>query len=213
MKIAILGSTGFVGKVLVQKALDQDHEIKTLVRNPDKLGELKDRLEVNQGDYFNAADLEKTVKGTEAVLSTVGPPMKNPKYPEKYEQSMQFLVAAMESQGITRLVHTGGAVHSGGEDEHWTLGRRMLRLFLLLFWKPGLKAKRLEWEVLKKSNLDWTLVRPPRIIEGKSKSKLHANEKNLASVQVNVENLVDFILEQLTSTQWIKKAPLVAKDS
>lgn len=200
-----------MGKVLVQKALEQGYEINTLVRNPDKLGELKDRLEVIQGDYFNAADLEKVVKGTEAVLSTVGPPMKNPKYPEKYEQSMQYLVSAMERQGITRLVHTGGSVHYGGEDEHWTMGRRLLKLFLVLFWKPGLEAKRLEWEVLKKSNLDWTLVRPPRIIKGKSNTKLQADEKNLASIQINVENLVEFMLEQLTSTQWIKKAPLVAK--
>jgi len=210
MKIAILGSTGFVGKVLVEKALDQGHEVKTLVRTPDKLGALKDRLEVIQGDYFNAADLEKTVKGTEAVISTVGPPMKNPKTPEKYEQGMQYLVNAMERQSITRLIHTGGAVHSGGEDECWTLGRRMLKLFLLLFWKSGLEAKRLEWEVLKKSNLDWTLVRPPRIIEGKSDTAVKADDKNLASVQINVENLVEFMLEQLTSTQWIKKAPLVA---
>ena len=210
MKISILGSTGFVGRVLVEKALDQGYEIKTLVRSPNKLGELNNRLDVIEGDYFNADDLEKTVKGTKVVLSTVGPPMKNPKYPEKYEQSMQHLVAAMEGQSITRLIHTGGAVHSGGEDEHWTIGRRLLKLFLVLFWKPGLDAKRLEWEVLKKSNLDWTLVRPPRIIEGKSSTKLQADEKNLASVQVNVENLVEFMLEQLTSTQWIKKAPLAA---
>ena len=96
MKLTVLGSTGFVGKVLVEKALEQGHEIKTLVRNPDKLGELKDKLEVISGDYFNSEDLEKAINGTKAVLSTVGPPMKNPKHPEKYEQSMKFLVAAME---------------------------------------------------------------------------------------------------------------------
>ena len=212
MKIAILGSTGFVGKILTEKALEQEHEIKTLVRSPDKLGELKDKLEVIQGDYFNTEDLEKTINRTEAVLSTVGPPMKNPKYPERYELGMKSLVDAMERQNITRLIHTGGAVHQGGINEHWTFGRRLLKLMLVLVWKPGLEAKRLEWEVLKKSNLDWTLVRPPRIIRSKSNGILKADEKNLASIHINVENLVEFMLDQLTTTQWIKKAPLVASE-
>jgi uncharacterized protein len=34
MKIAILGSTGFVGQVLLKKALEQGYQIRTLVRNP-----------------------------------------------------------------------------------------------------------------------------------------------------------------------------------
>ena len=54
MKIAIFGSTGFVGKVLVEKALEQGHEIKTLVRDMNKLGELKDKVEVIQGDLFSS---------------------------------------------------------------------------------------------------------------------------------------------------------------
>jgi len=39
---------------------------------------------------------------------------------------------------------------------------------------------------------------------------MSGDEKNLASVQVNVEDLVDFMLEQVSSKKWIKKAPLVA---
>ena len=39
MKIAILGSTGFVGKVLLEKALENGYQPKTLVRNPEKLSD------------------------------------------------------------------------------------------------------------------------------------------------------------------------------
>lgn len=48
MKLAILGSTGFVGTVLIQKALAQGHQIKVLVRSPEKLGSLKNRVEIVQ---------------------------------------------------------------------------------------------------------------------------------------------------------------------
>ena len=86
----------------------------------------------------------------------------------------------------------------------------MLRLYLNLVCKPVLIGKQLEWEVLRNSNLNWTLVRPPRIMKEKPIGHLAADEKNLASVQVNVEDLVDFLLTQIDSQEWIEKAPLVA---
>ena len=38
MKIALLGSTGFVGTVLLKKALAQGHQLKVLARSPEKIG-------------------------------------------------------------------------------------------------------------------------------------------------------------------------------
>ncbi len=209
MKIALLGSTGFVGKVLLEKALEKGYQVKTLVRNPEKLGMYKERVEFIQGDVFQTDKLEETVRGTDVVFSTV-PPEGNTKEPEKYAKVMEDVVAVLERHAITRFIHIGGAAHDGGVNEHWTLGRRFLRLFLNLVWKPGLVAKRLEWDVIKKSSIDWTLVRPPRITKGEPTGNLLADEKNLARIQVNVEDLANFMLEQITSETWIKKAPLVA---
>ncbi len=209
MKIALLGSTGFVEKVLLEKALEKGYQVKTLVRNPEKLGMYKERVEFIQGDVFQTDKLEETVRGTDVVFSTV-PPEGNTKEPEKYAKVMEDVVAVLERHAITRFIHIGGAAHDGGVNEHWTLGRRFLRVFLNLVWKPGLVAKQLEWEVLKKSHIDWTLVRPPRITKGEPTGNLLADEKNLARIQVNVEDLANFMLKQTTSETWIKKAPLVA---
>jgi putative NADH-flavin reductase len=209
MKIAILGSTGFLGKVLLEKALNAGYQVRTLVRNPTKLGQFEDRVELVEGNIFRASDIEEAVLGTEAVLSTVGPPQRNPKHPEKYEQAMKDLVAAMQNHSIKRLIHVGGSVHAGGENENWTVGRRLLRLMLQLVWKPGLVAKQLEWEVLKGSNLDWTLVRPPHIVKGDPAGKVSADEKNLSKTNVNVEDLAGFMLAQIDSKEWIRRAPLV----
>lgn len=210
MKIAMLGSTGFTGRVLLEKALDAGHEVRTLVRSPDKLGSFRERVKVVEGTIFQPRALEATVAGTEAVLSTVGPPQKNPGDPAPYEEAMKHLVAAMEKHGVRRLVHIGGSVHPGGENESWPIGRRLLRLVLNTIWKSGLAAKHLEWEVLKASAIDWTLVRPPRIVKGESIGRLEADERQIASLQVNVGDLADFMLDQLTSTEWVRKAPLVA---
>ena len=209
MKIAILGSTGFVGKVLLEKALANGHQIKTLVRDPEKLGVNKERVEYVSGDVSQSDKLEKTVVGADVVVSTL-PPIENGKDPDKSAKVMEDLVAILEKNGIKRFIHLGGAVHGGGTNENWTLGRRLLKMYLNIVCKPILIAKQSEWEVLRRSNLDWTLVRPPRIMKEKPVGQLAADEKNLASVQVNVEDLVDFLLTQIDSQKWIDKAPLVA---
>jgi putative NADH-flavin reductase len=211
MKIAIFGSTGFLGKVLLEMALDKGYQVKTLVRNPDKLGEFRDRVEFIHGNIFNVNDLKMTVSGTEVVISTVGPPNRNPGNPEIYKKSMENIVDILEKENIRRFIHVGGAAHLGGENENWTIGRRLLKQILNISGKQILVAKQLEWEVLKKSKLEWTLVRPPAILKGKSKSgNLSVDEKNLGSLKVNVRDLSNFMLEQITSDLWIKKAPLVS---
>jgi putative NADH-flavin reductase len=210
MKIAILGSTGFVGKVLIKKAIARGYEIKTLVRDPGKINELSDKINMIQGSVFESSSLKAVIEGTEVVLSTVGPPPGKPCNPGQYKDAMKNIVAIMDKHGIKRYIHIGGAVHRGGENEIWDFKRKLLRFFLNLMSKPILQAKEGEWEVLKSSNLDWTLVRPPRIASGSISANLYADEKYLYSLQIGVEDLTDFILDQIKSHEWIRKAPLVS---
>ena len=77
MKIAILGSTGFVGGELLKKSIEKGHQIKVLVRNPDKLGEYAKKVEVIEGDYFDKDKVGKTIAGTDIVISAIGPSQKS----------------------------------------------------------------------------------------------------------------------------------------
>ncbi len=210
MKLAILGSTGFVGKVLIKKAIAAGYEVKTLARNPGKLEEYKNKIEIITGNVFESLSVETAIEGAEVVLSTIGPPQRNPGDPEQYEKAMKNIVSAMNKYGIKRYIHIGGAAHQGGENEVWNFNRKFLRLFLNFVGKQILVAKYLEWEVLKKSDLDWTLVRPPRITKEKASGNISADEKRLGSLEISVGDLTDFILEQITSKEWIRKAPLVS---
>jgi putative NADH-flavin reductase len=210
MKITILGSTGFVGKVLIKKAIAEGYQIKTLARNPGKLEEIKDKIGIIKGSIFEQLSIEAAVEGAGVVLSTIGPPQRNPGDPLQYEKAMKNIVSAMDKYGIKRYIHIGGAAHQGGENEVWNFNRKFLRLFLNLFGKQIMVAKHLEWEVLKTSDLDWTLVRPPGITNEVASGNILADEKRLESLKVSVGDLTDFILEQIASKEWIRKAPLVS---
>lgn len=210
MKITILGATGFVGKVLLSKALQAGHEVKVLVRDPEKLGELRDRVEYVVGDALDLDSVRSAVAGSKAVLSTIAPPKRNPGDPHQYEKTMKNIISAMETAGLKRLIHIGGAGYSVGEGEQWTMKRRFLRGGLLFFAKPILEAKWLEWQVLSASPLDWTLIRPPAILATAPSGTLFADEKRLPEISVNVQDLVDFMLQQIASPDWVRKAPLVS---
>jgi putative NADH-flavin reductase len=210
VRLTILGSTGLVGKVLLAKALAAGHQVKTLVRDPAKLGEYRERVEHLVGDATDAQAVESAVAGSEAILSTVGPPQRNPGDPRRYEQAMKHVLHAMEANGPRRIIHVGGAGYAVVEGEEWTLRRRLLRAGLLLFAKPILEAKWLEWQVLKTSSLDWTLLRPPAILARAPAGRLFADERRLPNISVNLFDFADFMLEQATSLDWIRKCPLVS---
>jgi putative NADH-flavin reductase len=210
MKITIFGSTGFVGKVLIKKAIAAGYQVKTLARNSEKLEEIKDKIEIINGNVFESSSVEVAIEGAEVVLSTIGPPTGKPCDPYQYEKAMKDIVRIMDKNGIKRYIHIGGAAHQGGENEVWNFGRKFLRLFLTLFGKQILVAKHLEWEVLKSSDLDWTLIRPPRIANEEASGIIFVDEKNLENIKVSVEDLTDFILQQISSKEWIRKAPLIS---
>jgi putative NADH-flavin reductase len=210
MKITILGSTGFVGQVLIKKAVSAGYKVKSLARNPEKLDEVKDNVEIIKGSVFDSSSVEAVIDGADVVISTIGPPPGKPCDPHQYENAMKEIVRIMDKKGIKRYIHIGGAAHPGGENEIWNFNRKFLRLFLTLFGKQILVAQHLEWEVLKSSDLDWTLIRPPRIANEGASGNMSVNEKNLESLKVSVEDLTDFILLQITSKEWLRKAPLIS---
>lgn len=53
LKLGVLGASGRTGTEVVRQALDDGHQVTVLVRDPAKLGEFKDRVQVIQGDAMD----------------------------------------------------------------------------------------------------------------------------------------------------------------
>ena len=81
MQITILGSTGQVGKAVVIEALKSGYQVKVLVRSPDKLGDLKEKVEVIKGNLLDAMSVEKALEGRKAIINVSGAV----KEPEQYK--------------------------------------------------------------------------------------------------------------------------------
>jgi hypothetical protein len=58
--------------------------------------------------------------------------------------------------------------------------------------------------------MDWTLVRAAVISSGPGTGKVLTDERKLPGLKITLDDLARFMVEQVESTTWIRRAPLVA---
>src|SRR5665647_599565 len=102
MKIAVFGSTGNVGRLLVGQALAEGYDVIAYARNPSKLTITHDHLTVIQGELSDEAMIERTIAEVDAVISVMGPSGKSEGTP--ITQGMRHIIATMNKHGVRRLI-------------------------------------------------------------------------------------------------------------
>ena len=69
MKLLVVGATGTLGRQVARQALDEDHEVRCLVRNPNKAIFLKEwGAEIVKGDLCDESTLPAALEGVDAVI-------------------------------------------------------------------------------------------------------------------------------------------------
>jgi putative NADH-flavin reductase len=210
-QITILGATGLVGKSLLQKAIDKGIRVKALARNTDRLQGLPPQIEVIEGNYFDKEKLKQALEGSQAVLSTIGPPMngKLTKSDEdNYLNALAYIIKQMQANKQTRWINISGAGIKLA-NENLPLARKLMRVMLKMASPSTVDIKDRELQLLEQSKLNWTNIRPPMIKE-EVKGVLVADENKFLGTAVDLNQLTDFMLNELVHPNWLKKAPLVA---
>ncbi|EEF62038.1 NAD(P)-dependent oxidoreductase [Pedosphaera parvula] len=160
MKLFILGATGGIGQHLLNIALERGHEVTAYVRSPQRVASRHERLKVVQGDVFNADQMAQSMAGHDAVLSSFGPTtVRSTTLRRRFGRT---LAAAMRKSGVLRAEIVSAAFlfrHIG------VLGR-LLKATLFRQMIPDMKG--MEDEV-RQDDLNWTIVRPPRLTNGPAK--------------------------------------------
>src|SRR5882724_8043804 len=105
MNLVVLGATGSTGLEIVRQAIEHGHSVTAFVRSPERLKPFRDRIIVKQGNLLNSAELERVIKGHDAVLSGFGP--RAPVSKDDANLLRQFaaaLASAMLHAGVRRVV-------------------------------------------------------------------------------------------------------------
>ena len=157
MKILILGATGNTGREILDLALARRHHVTAFVRSPQKISCTDPNLSVVRGDPFDLAGLAQALRGQDAVLSALGLPARQALRQSNFmAESAAATVSAMRTAGISRLIILSAAVLFPGAGLQYAFFK-----WLLQHHARDLEA--LE-TVVKASDLEWTIARPPRLV-------------------------------------------------
>lgn len=208
MKLLIFGSTGSIGRQLVEQALEQGHTVTAFARNPAKLDIQHTNLKVVQGDVMDFTSVEQAVQGQDAVLCVLGSGGQR-KGTIRSEGTRQ-IIQAMEKAGVRRLIcqTTLGAGDSWGNlNFFWKY--IMFRAFLREVFADH---QRQENEV-KQSRLDWTIVRPGAFVDGNRTGHYRhgfPSTDKTVKLKISRADVADFLLQQLTNNSYLYKTPSVS---
>jgi len=208
MRIAVFGATGRTGRPLVNEALAEGHEVVALARDPSKMGVSHERLRVVPGDVLDAAKVEEVVAGSDAVVSILGHAKGSPK--DVQTRGTENIVAAMHKHGVRRLVSlTGAGVRDPGDRPK--LVDRVFGLLLRILDRATLEDGERHAEVIRRSDLDWVIVRGPRLTEGPKRGTYRVGliGKN-SGTQVSRADLAEFMLQQTESDDHLRQMPVVS---
>jgi len=163
MKVVVCGATGRTGRLLVEGALARGHDVIAFVRAPAKLGALRDRVRVVQGDVLDGGAVSDAVDGQDAVLVALA--AGGTKAAEQVNALGTLnVIRSMQRYGVRRLVVLSAGGTQPGRDPNlpWFFERVVKPLFL----KDVLAdLRRMEISV-RQSELDWTLIRAAHLVDG-----------------------------------------------
>ena len=208
MKIVVFGASGGTGLQVVKQALQAEYMVTAFVRTPSKMEIKHANLTVFQGDSMDAAAVDRAVAGQDAVISALGPT--RPPMAGMMETSAKNIVAAMKKHGVRRIISTTGAGVRQPEDQPKFMDH-FIGFLLNLLAKDVVLDSAANVKLIQSSDLDWTIVRFPRLMDGVHTGKYRVGyvDKD-SSTQFSRADAADFILKELTEKKWLRKLPLVS---
>lgn len=207
MRLAIFGGSGKTGQHLIQQALENGHEVVVLARTPSKVAVQHPYLSIVQGDIRDAARVEETIKGVDAVLSVLGPVNNKPDF--AISRGMDNILKAMQKHNVRRVIISAGA---GVRDPHDKpkLIDRFFGFILNTLSKNVVADMRQVVDKTRTSDRDWTIVRVPMLTDQTMKGELKVGYVGDISPKITRADMAAFMLKQVQDKTYLKKSPAVS---
>lgn len=168
--ILVVGATGGSGRAAVQHLLAAGHRVTAFSRSAHSLAGLSDRLTTVQGDAADPDQVDRAVRGHDAVVVTLGI-TENPIRVRLFGAARtatqvrsvgtENVIAAMQRHGVPRLV----ALTSYGVGETRERLRALDRLIFWLLLKPQIADTERQERVIRGSGIEWVLAQPVHLTD------------------------------------------------
>jgi putative NADH-flavin reductase len=152
MKIAVFGSTGGNGRLVLADAVRRGHEVTAFARNAGALADVGGLAEVIEGDGRDRATVEKAITGQAAVIVTVS----GRGEADVVAGIARTVTGAMESLGVSRLV--AASAYGMVATRPYVVAGLVRRIFA-----QGFADQAAADRIVASSELDWTILRGTRL--------------------------------------------------
>ncbi|HSI50693.1 MAG TPA: SDR family oxidoreductase [Ideonella sp.] len=207
-KLLVLGATGKTGQLIVRQALARGHQVRALVRSPEKANGLEG-AEIIVGDARDESALRKALKGIDAVVSALGTPASPFREVTLLSTATRSLVNAMQAEGITRLVCITGM---GAGDSAGHGGFLFDRVIFPALLRKVYADKNRQEAVVRNSGLEWVLVRPSVLNDKATRPAVRAltDLSGFHGGSIARADVASFVLDQVQSDAWLHRTPLIS---
>jgi putative NADH-flavin reductase len=202
MRILVLGATGGTGMQIVRQTVARGHNVTAFVRSPEKLGSFSGLITVKQGNLLDSSALRAVTVGHDAVLSAFG--ARVPIAPSETHLLRDFatvLSQALREASVKRVILESAAFlfKDALIPPAYLLGK-------LLFPTVVADATAME-TIIRESDLEWTLLRPPKLTDGEHTGKYRIREGHLPRFGFSISraNVADCFVRMLEDSSASRK--------
>lgn len=205
-KIAILGANGKAGKSLVNEALEKGFQVKILTRNSTNMPITNENIETITGDARDFSSIQELLQGCGAVINAVGQP-KNESY--IFSTVTKHILKVMQEYKIKRyILISGGSLNFVGDQKGIInkMGAKLFKLFLPKMMQD--KYKKLQ--ILQSSDVDWTVVRLPFVVEGNGIGTIKESLVDMPGIKIQNGDIAPFVIKEINSEVYVGKCPFIS---
>ena len=205
MRLAILGATGGIGGHLLSWAADAGYPASVLARDAGAVPR-RPGITVTEGDATDPAAVADAVAGADAVLFALGP--RGAKTDGLLASAASAVTQAMAKSGARRLICVSAAGAFVRDDP---AANSLVKMIVpRIFAKPFADVREME-RVVRASRLDWTLVRPTRLVNAPGTGVWRERDEYPPPglTKISRADVAQFIIGALTTSSYLHEAPAI----
>ena len=212
MKLVVFGASGRIGKELVGQGIAAGHQVTAVVREGSKvqLPTPAGRIggQVVTADVMDPQAIASVVAGRDAVLSVLGPTGNGPT--SVLTDGARSVLRAMEETGVRRfLIVSVAGIHSKGDGP---VTKYVVKPILQrILREPFADARRME-ELVRASELDWTIVCPPKLNDDAAKGTIRSNTDGTVRGGFTIPraDVAAYLLKAIDDASVVRKTVVIA---
>ena len=208
MRVLIIGASKGIGLETTRQALGAGHDVRALARSVAAIAISNTSLEKIVGDALRTKDVEAALVGVDVVIQTLGVGLRDMFRPvHLFSEATRVLISAMKRQDVKRLICVTGF---GAGDSRKSISCLQRLPFQIVFGR-AYDDKSLQENLVKESELDWTIARPGVLTGGQrtGRYKILSVPSKWRNGIISRGDVAEFLVRQIKDRTYIHQAPVL----